>query len=306
MAQKSYRGRRHRYYYYNEPWTDYSTGTEYQSGYYDENGNHYDHVAFQENGKYENVVCHCPYCGQDTIMNLDNTQGTTQSLQCPHCTGMMEIVSELDELIENRSEPVSEYDDQNSITQNHSSYNSISQFEDSVERSKKKRKRWNVALIILASIVVLSAERGIRQKIYHLVSPPSQVEQVETVHNNQQVSFKPMTVEDVFTSGESAIYLEFNEDGSFHVVNDVLRADKFLSYDKETDCYYDSDSDCYVWYNTDVYPNAMQYWYEGISSDYGDYGWMEFDGVWHIEVDDGQWIDLPAEYDTSSLWHINV
>lgn len=74
-----------------------------------------------------------------------------------------------------------------------------------------------------------------------------------------------MTTEEVFTSGVSAIYLEFNEDGSFHVVNDAVRADKFLYYDQDTDCYYDSDSDCYVCYNTDVYPHAMQYWYEGIS-----------------------------------------
>ena len=71
--------------------------------------------------------------------------------------------------------------------------------------------------------------------------------------------------------------------------------------------YYDPDTDCYFWYNTDVYPNIWQYWYEGISSDYGDYGWMEYDeseGLWYIQVSDYNWIVLPDEYDTSYLWHI--
>jgi hypothetical protein len=71
--------------------------------------------------------------------------------------------------------------------------------------------------------------------------------------------------------------------------------------------YYDPDTDCYFWYNIDVYPNTWQYWYEGISSDYGDYGWMEYDvseGLWYIQVSDYDWIVLPDEYDTSYLWYI--
>ncbi|MCR5478119.1 MAG: hypothetical protein K6E92_10960 [Lachnospiraceae bacterium] len=70
--------------------------------------------------------------------------------------------------------------------------------------------------------------------------------------------------------------------------------------------YYDPETDCWFWYNEDLSPGQWQYWYEGISSDYGDYGWMEYDdaeGKWYIEISDGQWIALPDRYDTSGLWH---
>ena len=53
--------------------------------------------------------------------------------------------------------------------------------------------------------------------------------------------------------------------------------------------------------------HTWQYWYEGISSDFGDYGWMEWDKdekEWYIEEYDGEWIILPEEYDRSRLWHV--
>ena len=52
-------------------------------------------------------------------------------------------------------------------------------------------------------------------------------------------------------------------------------------------------------------PPVWQYWYEGISSDYGDYGWMEHDDDgWYIEKDHGEWIKLPDKYGTDGLWYI--
>ena len=60
-----YYGRKHSYAYYPEDWTDAETGASYQKGYYDENGQRYENVAFEENGKYKSVVCGCPYCGLD-------------------------------------------------------------------------------------------------------------------------------------------------------------------------------------------------------------------------------------------------
>ena len=52
-------------------------------------------------------------------------------------------------------------------------------------------------------------------------------------------------------------------------------------------------------------PPQWQYWVEGISDDYGDYGWMEYDDAeqqWYIESEDG-WDVLPADYDAAALWH---
>ncbi len=69
--------------------------------------------------------------------------------------------------------------------------------------------------------------------------------------------------------------------------------------------YYDSETGTYFWFNTDVTPPQWQYWVEGISDDYGDYGWMEYDDAeqqWYIESEDG-WDVLPADYDAAALWH---
>lgn len=71
--------------------------------------------------------------------------------------------------------------------------------------------------------------------------------------------------------------------------------------------YYDSQTDCWFYFNEDA--GVWQYWYEGISSDFGDYGWMEFDEAedqWYIEQSYGNWIPLPDHYleEYDYLWHI--
>ena len=53
-------------------------------------------------------------------------------------------------------------------------------------------------------------------------------------------------------------------------------------------------------------PAVWQYWYEGISSDFDESGWMEHDADgWYIEAYKGDWIALPTQYDTSGLWYID-
>ena len=87
----------------------------------------------------------------------------------------------------------------------------------------------------------------------------------------------------------------------------VKSIDRTCEWNDEFDCYYDPVTDCYFWYNDTTKTHTWQYWYEGISSDYGDYGWMEWDSTeqqWYIEVSDGEWTLLPAEYDRSYLWHV--
>ncbi len=71
--------------------------------------------------------------------------------------------------------------------------------------------------------------------------------------------------------------------------------------------WYDSTTHCWFWFNDEEAPAQWQYWYEGISSDYGDYGWLEYDmeeDAWFVEVSDGNWVHLPSGYDTSGLWHM--
>ena len=87
----------------------------------------------------------------------------------------------------------------------------------------------------------------------------------------------------------------------------VEKLGRSCDWNDEYDCYYDKETDCYFWYNDTVDHHTWQYWYEGISSDYGKYGWMEWDSEeqqWYIEVSDGNWEYLPDHYDRSRLWHI--
>lgn len=79
-------------------------------------------------------------------------------------------------------------------------------------------------------------------------------------------------------------------------------------YDAGSENYYDKVTDCYFWLNNTLNTPVWQYWYEGISSDYGDYGWMEYDyskNAWFIETRKGKWEELPSYYNTDKLWHMD-
>ncbi|MBE5861824.1 MAG: hypothetical protein E7295_03110 [Lachnospiraceae bacterium] len=71
--------------------------------------------------------------------------------------------------------------------------------------------------------------------------------------------------------------------------------------------YYDATTQCWFWWDDELDPPQWQYWYEGISSKYGDYGWMEYDAgeqCWYIEVNDGDWRKLMVTEEAESrLWH---
>lgn len=78
-----------------------------------------------------------------------------------------------------------------------------------------------------------------------------------------------------------------------------------VPWSDEYGTYYDKQTDCYFFKNYDVEPPIWQYWFEGISSDYGDYGWLEYDYAekcWYVQVSDDEW-EVLSGYDTSSMWH---
>lgn len=106
----------------------------------------------------------------------------------------------------------------------------------------------------------------------------------------------------------ATVYLKEVEQGRYAICSSSDEYDKYMYWDSSQDSYYDYTTGSYVWYNTDVSPNLWQYWYDGISTDYeaAGYGWMEYEGgIWYIEVADSDWEELPTQYDTSDLWHID-
>ena len=189
----------------------------------------------------------------------------------------MEIRSELDAILRD-------------IPENTHVYNSEESLKNAFPRKKKKRPIWLIAAIIL---VLAGFGKKIREEREEnpLLPPSGQIQQI-TVSGNTP-------------SRSDTVFLEKQSDGSYHVVTDVIRSDKILYYDRDADSYYDETTDCWAWYNTDVEPAVWQFWVEGISSDYGDYGWMEHDpSGWFIEKSEGEWIPVPDQYDTTSLWWI--
>ena len=274
--------RRHDYIFYPVAWIDQSTGNSYQAGYYDEDGKRYDSVAFKKGDSYDNVVCHCPYCEQDTILNLTSEQIASQSLTCPNCGGQMTIQSALDEYAGSAGNAAG---------------TSSSDDYSEVKAVKKKNSTLKWVIIGLAALLSLRIWSG--QKADKPQADPGN-SGITIVQNNQAV-----TNTDLFGS---VLYFTQHEDGSYGLLSNTAQEyDKMLIWDAESESYYDSSTECWIWYNTNVTPAVWQYWYEGISSEY-DEGWMEYDAGeqrWYIEATHGNWIKLPAKYDASKLWHIS-
>ncbi len=267
-------GRRHEYIYYPVAWIDAGTGTRYEKGYYDESGNRYEDVAFQKNGNYENVLCHCPYCEQDTLINLSVKDVESRSLQCPNCGGAMEIRSALDDAVQNTAGTA----DRETYT-------------DQPVQPRKRGRGCLFSVVIVLIVMFVMSVIGER-----LTDSPSQ-EPVQIVSGQDGSADY---------NRRSTLYLVRTGDNSYRVTDSGDSADKTMKWDSYQESFYDPETECWIWYNTELEEPVWQYWVEGISSDYGDYGWMEHDwDGWWIEAGYGDWIELPAKYDASRLWYID-
>lgn len=89
----------HDYVYYRESWTDKSTGTFHQKGYYDETGKYYgaDYIAFKKpDGSYE-AHYQCNYCGAEMETNWKEGYYPT----CKNCGAeMKKTPAFMDEIME--------------------------------------------------------------------------------------------------------------------------------------------------------------------------------------------------------------
>jgi hypothetical protein len=138
-------------------------------------------------------------------------------------------------------------------------------------------------------------------------------------NNNSDSVIIYQTVSGTGTAGEAGQVETTRERGisfkkyspGYGIIHDKIYVPEIrrdCTYDAKSDNYYDKETDCYFWLNNNVTPPVWQYWYEGISSDYGDYGWMEYDydkKCWFVETEKGKWEELPSYYDTSKLWHMD-
>ena len=113
-----------------------------------------------------------------------------------------------------------------------------------------------------------------------------------------------MNLEERLSNYNTIEYSE-NQNNKHTVYVSALERD--VPWSDEYESYYDKQTDCYFFKNKDVDPPIWQYWFEGISSNFGYYGWLEYDykeQCWYVQVSDDEWEKLSG-YDTSQLWHFN-
>lgn len=191
----------------------------------------------------------------------------------------MTIKSELDEYLQQPAENTHVYNSEESLRQ----------FSERAKK-KKSRKWWIIGFVLLILWAIGSVAED---------SSVSNEYQNQTI---QQYNYNSGPADDF----GAEIHLRSRGQNAYQYVgSDEQTYDKRLVWDRDADSYYDASTDCWLWYNTDVEPPIWQYWYEGISSDYGEYGWMEHDSSgWYIEKSQDNWIQLPGRYDTSNLWYI--
>ena len=117
----------------------------------------------------------------------------------------------------------------------------------------------------------------------------------ESLGNSYQIT-------EVLENRHDPVYLNKENGSGYSVVQDSGNYSYVLEYIPAEDSYYCQELNQWFWYNEEVYPAIWQYWHEDISSDFGDYGWMEHDNEgWWIETSDGNWEKVPERYDTSGL-----
>lgn len=88
----------------------------------------------------------------------------------------------------------------------------------------------------------------------------------------------------------------------------VAPLEREVSWSTQYDCYYDQPTDSYFFLNNNMDPPIWQYWFETVSADYGEYGWLEWDAKekkWYVQVSDKKWEKLPEDKYSSYLWHFD-
>ena len=108
-----------------------------------------------------------------------------------------------------------------------------------------------------------------------------------------------------FSFQNSGYYNNFNQ--SSYVPEDSIYVEELgRTCYLDGEDYYDEETKCWFYY--DDYNGNWKYWFDGISSDYGDYGWMEYDyddGNWYVQTGEDDWEVLPYFYNQSQLWHFS-
>jgi hypothetical protein len=284
-SPRIYRCKTHDYVHYDHPWTDTNTGIEYKTGFYDEAGTFYEDIVFSKQGQIMDnttVVCRCDYCRME-----DSRPWADREAPCAHCGGTMSLVSQMDDLV----------DDTGSLA-------------DLAYEAEDKAFNKQVLIVTLVLIIASPFILGMLSAGYYVIEAITGGDAPTESDINTDSGYEYSIPEqglNMYLKEEDGAYVVV--DGDEYTSNYINGGYKSLVLDSDGN-YYDKATDMYVYYNEDIDPPQFQYWLEGLSSEYGDYGWMEYDSSeerWYIEVDNEDWQPLDERKFTAfedRLWHI--
>ena len=110
----------------------------------------------------------------------------------------------------------------------------------------------------------------------------------------------------VFDLNTTNNYETYDTPSSKHQPVYVSVLERSVPWNDEYETYYDEHTDCYFFKNYDLEPPIWQYWFEGISTPYDEYGWMEYDfdeNCWYIQTNAETWEKYTGP--ANNLWHMN-
>lgn len=246
------------------------SGVTFKQGYYDaDTGKHFDNIVMPG---VENYVT-CPHCKKSFLHKWGSTDKADSKVICPYC--------EKDVVVANCTNL--EYVSDKKV---------LTKEGQKADRKKKAERWWNNSILsdiepahVFLVIITLMVIGIIAVPLVKCTSEYKKEQQAIQVGSYS-------TLSEVSAPGATA---------NAYFVPDLNRN---VSYDAAEGNYYDEQTQCWFWFNNRVTPAQWQYWYEGVSNAYGDYGWMEYDtgeNTWYVEVSAGNW--QPIELKGDRYWH---
>jgi len=312
----------HDYVYYPVDWTDEGTRKKFKRGYYDENGVYYENVIIRKGNRYETRAA-CSFCG--TELKLKWNEGALPT--CPACGAA--IHENIDgTVIEEEIQPVvrtvfthkPNADDK--FYGHKTEYNGNNTAFSGGRRESPTYMWFNngffpLAIFIVIAVIILFitfaklGENKNNNKSPKIVALPtmspeelaSYEERMATATNTPTPTPKPTEAPGYcvkFTPKEIFADRLYVEELGRECFKENSKSNEFVTYS-------DSESGCVFRFNDKRVPSEWQYYFSDISSQFGDYGWMEYnfkENQWYIEAAANNWIKLPDKYDKSKLWHM--
>ena len=224
----------------------------------------------------------CPYClGKVTAQA---SADGLQSLICPNCGGVLQ-----------ESNAIAQQQPAQSFSQPQGYMSAPDTGYDTEQPAAGRRRKSVLGKVIGLVLVICFFAAAVR------IANSRITEIAQHNYNNNNYNYN----DDYNGYGDDYDYNEPDNSDSIYV--DALG--RTVWWDSGYDCYYDEDTDCYFFLNNDMDPPVWQYWFEGVSSNYGsDYGWMEWDydeNRWYVQQSENSWVPLPENEYTDHLWHMD-